>query len=130
MVKKGKTSEKAYICLNLAWVYRGKAESLDAKDPKQAEEIKECKEQEEVFYQQAYDGFTKAISTENFPICGMDSSTMDYLLAVMSYHYKKYDMSSRCISNILSAPAASAKMKDNMRDLKERIVADIKNSNK
>ena len=27
LVKKGKTSEKAYICLNLAWIFRGKAES-------------------------------------------------------------------------------------------------------
>jgi hypothetical protein len=128
IVKKGKTSEKAYVCLNLAWVYRGKAESLDASDPKQAAEIKECKEQEEVFYQQAYEGFTKSISTENFPICGMDSSTMDYLLATMSYHYKKYDMASRCIANILSSATSSAKMKDNMRDLKDRIVADIKNA--
>ena len=29
-----------------------------------AEQIKECREQEEAFYAQAYEGFTKAVSTE------------------------------------------------------------------
>ena len=75
IVKKGKNSEKAYTCLNLAWLLRGKRESLDAKDPKMAEQIKECREQEEAFYAQAYEGFTKAVSTETYPMCGMDECT-------------------------------------------------------
>lgn len=83
IVKKGKTSEKAYTCLNLAWLLRGKYESLDPKDPALAEERKECKEQEEAFYAQAYEGFNKAVSSENYPMCGMDECTMDYLLATM-----------------------------------------------
>jgi len=87
--------------------------------------IKNCREQEEAFYKQAYDGFTKAVSSEMFPICGMDQSTIDYLLAVMSRHFKRYDMASKCISNILSSNA-SAKVKDKARDLKDEIVAEIK----
>jgi len=125
IVKRAKNSEKAYFCLKIAWLYRGKAESFDPKDPVAQKIIKNCREQEEAFYKQAYDGFTKAVSSEMFPICGMDQSTIDYLLAVMSRHFKRYDMASKCISNILSSNA-SAKVKDKARDLKDEIVAEIK----
>lgn len=122
IVKMAKNSEKAYICLKLAWVLRGKAESLKDSDPAK----KECKEQEEAFYAQAFEGFNKAMAQESYPICGMDESTMDYLLATMSYHFKKYDVASKCIARILQSAAASNKMKERARDLKEMIVADIR----
>lgn len=70
-------------------------------------EEKEAKEQEEAFYQQAYEGFMKAMSTEMFPMCGMDQCTVDYLLAAMAYHFKKYDVASKCISRIQATPSAS-----------------------
>lgn len=126
IVKKGKNSEKAYTCLNLAWLLRGKYESLDPKDAALEQQRKECKEQEEAFYAQAYEGFNKAVSSENYPMCGMDECTMDYLLATMSYHFKKYDVASKCIARILQSAAASKKMKDRAYELKEKIVADIK----
>lgn len=128
IVKKGKASEKAYTCLKIAWLLRGKAENVDAEDPNAAQIKKECKEQEEAFYQQAYEGFTKAVSSENFPICGMDATTMDYLMAVMSDHYKRYDVASKCIARILQTPAASKRMKDLALELKKKIVEDIKKS--
>lgn len=130
IVKKGKNSEKAYTCLNIAWLLRGKYESLDPKDPALEQERKACKEQEEAFYAQAYEGFNKAVSSENYPMCGMDESTMDYLLATMSYHFKKYDVASKCIARILQSAAASKKMKDRAYELKEKIVAEIKASKK
>lgn len=126
IAKKAKTSEKAYTCLNLAWLFRGKYESLDPKDPALEQERKECKEQEEAFYAQAFEGLNKAMSTENYPICGMDECTLDYLLATMAYHFKKYDVASKCIARILQSVAASKKMKDRAYDLKEKIVDDIK----
>lgn len=128
IVKKGKTSEKAYTCLNLAWLFRGKYESLDPKNPETEQERKECREQEEAFYAQAFEGFTKAVSTETYPMCGMDECTMDYLLASMAYHFKKYDVASKCIARIQQSAAASKKMKDRAYDLKEKIVAEIKRS--
>lgn len=128
IVKKGKNSEKAYTCLNLAWLLRGKYESLDASDPATEQERKECREQEEAFYAQAYEGFTKAVSSETYPMCGMDECTMDYLLAAMSYHFKKYDVASKCIARIQQSAAASKKMKDRAYELKEKIVADLKRS--
>ncbi len=126
MVKKGKTSEKAYTCLKIAWLYRGKAENLDAKDQANAAAIKECKTQEEMFYAQAYEGFMKAVSSEMFPMCGMDQNTVDYILAYMSAHFKRYDVASKCIANILQSPSAQNKTKERARDLKEKIIAEIK----
>lgn len=126
IVKKGKNSEKAYICLNIAWLYRAQAETIDASNPENAKIKAGYKEQEETFYRQAYEGFMKAVSTEDFPMCGMDSSTVDYLLATMAYHFKKYDVASRCLARIQGASSVSPKMKDRAYDLKEKIVAEIK----
>lgn len=126
LVKKGKNSEKAYTCLKLAWLFRGKGETLDPKSENIEEQKKECKEQEEAFYQQAYEGFMKAVSTEMFPMCGMDQCTVDYLLSAMAYHFKKYDVASKCISRIQGSPSASKKMKERAYDLKEMIVTEIK----
>lgn len=128
MAKKAKTSEKAYVCLNLAWVLRGKYESLDPSDPATEQERKECKEQEEVFYAQAYDGLNKAMSSESYPICGMDECTMDYLIATMSVHFKKYDVASKCIARIQQSSSASKKMKDLAFELKTQVVEEIKKS--
>ncbi|MCI5874110.1 MAG: DUF2225 domain-containing protein [Clostridiales bacterium] len=128
IAKKAKTSEKAYTCLNIAWLFRGKYESLDPNDPALEQERKECKEQEEAFYAQAFEGLNKAMSTENYPICGMDECTMDYLLATMAYHFKKFDVASKCIARIQQSAAASKKMKDRAYDLKEKIVNEIKKS--
>lgn len=128
IVKKAKASEKAYTCLNLAWVLRGKYESLDPNDPKLDQERKDCKDQEEAFYEQAFEGFTKAIASENYPMCGMDECTMDYLMATMAYHFKKYEVASKCIVRIQQSAAASKKMKDHAYDLKEKIVNEIKMS--
>lgn len=129
IVKRGKTSEKAYTCLKIAWLYRGKAENLKPTDKDYEQVLKSCKEQEEAFYQQAYEGFMKAVSKEMFPICGMDQCTLDYLLAVMSYHFKKFDVASKCISRIQSSASASKRMKDRAFDLKEKIIKEIKKGN-
>ena len=61
--------------------HRGKLEGMDEKDASLEQERRECLEQQEAFYNQAYEGFLKAVSTEMFPMCGMDQTTVDYLLA-------------------------------------------------
>lgn len=128
MAKKAKTSEKAYTCLKIAWLFRGKAETLTGTDEETVKQKQECKAQEDAFYQQAYEGLMKAVSTEMFPICGMDQTTVDYLLAAMSFNLKKYDVASKLIAGILTSSAAGQKMKDRAYDMKEQIIAEIKKS--
>ena len=130
LAKKGKTSEKAYECLNLAWLYRGKKEELVAKNPSMDEATKaqlaDAVKNEQAFYAQAFDGMNKAIASENFPICGMDETTVDFLIAAMAYNLKKYDFASRFISSILVSRTANDRIKGKARDMKEKIIEAIK----
>lgn len=117
VVKKVKNSEKAYICLKYAWLYRGYAESLTEEDQK--EELKKAKQQELVCIQNAYKGFVTARSTESYPMCGMDSATVDYLIAALAVHLKKYDIAEKLLSSLLTTPGTNKRTKDKIRDLME-----------
>ena len=125
VVKQGKASEKAYCCLKSAWLLRGWQEELAA-DEKNQEKIAELKEAEKEYLQNAMDGFSTAKASENFPVCGMDENTVDYLLAVLSFWAGKYDVASRLIAALLTSPTANARVKDKARDLKDEIVAELK----
>ena len=126
VVKKAKASEKAYICLKSAWVARGYRESLQAEDNADTKLIEELEKQEDELLQNAYKGFVEAIQNEGFPMCGMDEITVNYLVAVLATRFKKYDVASRLIANVLVSPSANPRTKDKARDLKEQILAEMK----
>lgn len=125
VVKQGKASEKAYCCLKSAWLVRGWQEELAA-DENNKEKVQELKEAEKEYLQNAMEGFSTAKASENFPVCGMDENTVDYLLAVLAFWSGKYDVASRLIAAILTAPTAGARVKDKARDLKDELVAELK----
>lgn len=125
VVKRAKTSEKAYICLKSAWLLRGYAEYLDEAGDKTVNR-KELKVQEEEYLLNAYNGFLEAKQTEGFPICGMDHMTVECLVAELAYHFKKYDVAGKLVASILTSPAANSRIKDKVRDLKNQILTDIK----
>lgn len=81
VVKNAKTSEKAYTCLKMAWLYRGKAENLPKDSKDYQTQIIELKKQELELLKNACEGFKSAYSKETFPMCGMDEITMMYLIA-------------------------------------------------
>lgn len=128
IVKQAKASEKAYICLKTAWLLRGKAEHLDKNLPEYEAQKKECEEEENEFLRNALDGFINARTTESFPMCGMDEPTVDYLIAVMAMRFEKYEVSSKMIAGILQS-TANPRMKEKTRDLKEMLVAKVKEKN-
>ena len=64
VVKSGKDSEKAMICLKIAWLYRLKKDSPN--------ELK--------FMDQALRGFIKALENEFAPIAGLDEPSLEYLI--------------------------------------------------
>ena len=123
IVKKGANSEKAFTCLKISWLLRGMQETLpeDATEEKKTELQKE----EQAFYVQAFDGFFKAISSEMFPMCGMDQTTVDYLLAAMAMRLHKYDVAAKLISGILTSPAAPSRIKNKALNMKSEIIAAI-----
>ena len=127
IVKKGKTSEKAFECLKISWLYRGKNEELMASSDKDAKAIKESQKEEQVYYAQAYDGFLKAIASEAFPMCGMEESTINLLVANMAFKLQKYDIASRFVSLVLTSHAAGRSAKERAMDLKEDIIKQLHN---
>lgn len=126
VVKRAKASEKAYICLKSAWLMRGYAEYQKEQKIATDEAIAELRSKEEEYILNAYNGFVEARQSEGFPMCGMDEVTVDYLLAVLSFHLKKYDVASKMVGTILTNTKANNRMKDKARDLKDEILAEMK----
>lgn len=121
VVKKAKPSEKAYTCLKMAWLCRGKAETLPKDAPDYDKQIKELKNEETELLANAYDGFMSAFSKESFPMCGMDEITVTYLIADLARRIGRYEESSRWISRVLTSRAANERIKNKARDIKEML---------
>lgn len=123
IVKKGQTSEKAYECLKISWLLRGKIEMLQAEDAeKNKEAIVAAQKEYASFYGQAFEGFVKAMSSENYPMCGMDQNTVDLLIAAMAFNLGKYDYASRFVSSLIVSRTATASIKNRAHDMKEKII--------
>lgn len=129
IVKQAKPSEKAYICLKTAWLLRGKGEHLDTAAPDYAQQKKLVDEEENNFLHNSLEGFLAARQTESFPMCGMDETTVDYLIAVTAVRFEQFDVANRLISSILTSPSANPRMKDKARMIKETIVKKVKEKN-
>lgn len=124
VVKKAKASEKAYICLKSAWLFRTFSESKEqAGDAKTAKELKQV---EMEYLEKAFQGFSKAVVDERFPLCGMDELTIDYLMTAIAFEIGKLDEASRLVFRILQNPNANARVKDKALFLKDDITAEIK----
>ena len=121
VVKKAKTSERAYTCLKTAWVIRGKAEKLPANLPDYQAQKESLEKEELDFLAKAYDGFCEAFSKEAFPMCGMDEVTIMLLLAELARKIGKYDEASRWVSRILVSREAKDRVKEKAREIKEMI---------
>lgn len=124
VVKKGKLSERAYVCLKLAWLTRGKSESLseDTPDLDHTREVIHAEEME--YIQNAYEGFTAAFSKEDFPICGMDELTVSYLVSDLARQLGKYEDAKRYISRVLTSRESNERIKSKARTLKDMITQD------
>lgn len=122
IVKRAKDSEKAYICLKTAWLFRGYAEDLELKNELTEQLRQELKTQELEYIQNALEGFINAVQKENTPICGMDSLTMDYLIAALAYQVKRDDIAAKKLSEILVSNVASERVKNRARELKQLIL--------
>ncbi len=128
MAKKAKLSEKAYICLNIAWLRRAQMESIPEDTPVNKKRKAACRQEVEGFYRQAYDGFLRVTSTETPPYNGMDANTMDYILANMAFYYKDYETASKLIGRLITSANTPRRMKEKCLDMKEQIVSELRKS--
>lgn len=121
VIKKAKSSERAYTCLKMAWLYRGKAETLPEDTPDRENVLKELKLSEVDLLENAYEGFMLAFSREGFPMCGMDELTVTYLLADLARRTGKFEEANRWISRVLISKNANERIKSKARDIKELV---------
>ncbi len=121
IVKKAKTSERAYTCLKTAWVLRGKSEHLPKNLPDYDKQMLELEKEELDFMAKAYMGFDEAFSKEDFPMCGMDESTITLLMAELARRVGKFDEAGRWISKVLISRDANERIKAKARDIKDLI---------
>lgn len=119
IVKKSKTSERAYTCLKTAWLFRGKAENLPDDTADRDNVIKELNKSEAEYIANAYEGFIEAFSKEIFPMCGMDENTTTYLVADLARRNGKRDEALRHLSRVLTARDANERIKSKARELKD-----------
>ena len=111
MVTGGKISESAYLCLKLAWIYRGEIQEAKANGAAQ-ERISMYEKYEKEYLEDAYRGFKQARETEYPPIAGMDENTITYLLTSIGIHCGKIDEARRYGSALLISRTASMKLKN------------------
>ena len=126
MVKRARSSEKAYICLKMAWVLRGKIESFDFGPDDDNGGIFEAEEKEKELIKNALEGFLSARQNETPPICGMDSITIDYLMGALAYECGEIETAAKMVGSVLQNNGASKRMKDMARELKENIIRELK----
>ena len=129
VVKRGKISERAYICLTLGWLTRGKAESIAEDVPGREAMMSRFSEEENGYLLKAAEGFTEALLKESFPICGLDEYTFFYLLSALDYETGRYSDALKFVEKILINRAVSERIKDKARRIKEAI-SEIRSSEK
>jgi len=115
IVKRGKMSEKAYICLKIAWLYRGERE-IESEDEGKRKRLYNL---EMEYIKKALNGFQEAVMNENFPIAGMDEWTCDFLMAELLIECNEPDSALKLLSNIIVSRNALGKVKERARELRD-----------
>ena len=63
---------------------------------------------------------------EDYPICGMDEATVDYLVAALSAHCGEYEAAVKLLSGVIANREVGARVKERARDIKDDIVKKAK----
>ena len=121
IVKRGNNSEKGYTCLKYAWTVRGKREELEEIGELDSI-IEEYADDEKELLHNAFEGLKLARENERLPIAGMDSSTLDYLMAVIMLEEGNLEDAAKYVLAILQSKVAGNRIKEKARDLKEEIL--------
>lgn len=106
LTKKSKNGEIGYICLKIAWLYRG------LKDEKN--EIR--------FLKYVLEKFEATYNNETFPIFELDELTIAYIIATISLRLKDYEKATKWISFVILDRNVPARLKSKAIDLKELIL--------
>ena len=121
VVKMSKVSEGAYLSLKTAWLCRSYKENMKENEAGYQDKYSKIDAMEKDNLRKAYDYFVKAVQTEEFPMCGMDESTVEYIIAVLAMEFGDYFDASKLLSKLITSYSASNRLKDRARDAKEEL---------
>ncbi|MCR5332387.1 MAG: DUF2225 domain-containing protein [Lachnospiraceae bacterium] len=121
VVKKGKLGERAYVCLNMAWLLRGKLRNLPEDTPDRESVAAQLKEDELEMLTNARDGFIAAFSKETFPLYSLDEKTSIYIVGALCAETGDNDNALRWLSRLITSQSANERIKERARMLKEKI---------
>lgn len=118
-----KSSEKAYLCLYMSWLVRGQRNELQEGNAADPIKLEEYRETEKELRSKALEGLVYARQTEDYPICGMDMYTVDYIIAALYYKSGEFDKAMKLLPEIIVSSNASRGVKEKAHILKEKILA-------
>jgi len=122
---------KAYICLKIAWLYRGllierknktRVDRLSSEDQVTWKEFNQgLLDKELVFIKNACDGFKIAYETEDFPIMGIDQGSVEYLIAELSRRLGDFYESKKWLSRVIQRQNSNKRLYNKIVEVKKRV---------
>ena len=119
VTKAGKESEIGNICLKIDWLYQDLADELDENSSDYESKKENYLAEAHNFAMNAYEHLSKARMEEEFPIAGMNETTLDYLLSYLGYVKGEYQTAMQYLSGVVSTRGISPRLKDKCLELKE-----------
>lgn len=116
LIMKSSNIEKAYLCLKIAWLYRGGSEQFEINGEKEL--IEKWKVLEGQFINKAYEGFLTAYSTELFPTLGFEKCTVEFLIGELARRREDYHNSIEWLQKVIVSNSTNRRIKDRARESK------------
>ena len=125
VTKTGKVSEVGNICLKISWLYQDLVDELPEDDPGYEDKKKAYLAEAHNQAMNAYEHLSKARMEEDYPIAGMNETTLDYLLSYLAYEKGEYQTAMQYLSGVVTSRGISPRLKDKCLDLKELVNAKL-----
>lgn len=119
VTKMAKESEIGNICLKISWLYQDLADELDADAADTPTKKEAYLAEAHTAAMNAYEHLSKARMEEDYPIAGMNETTLDYLLAYLGYEKGEYQTAMQYLSGVVTSRSVSTRLKDKCLELKE-----------
>lgn len=123
--KIGKESEIGNICLKISWLYQDLVDELPENAPGYEEKKVAYLTEAHNQAMNAYEHLSKARMEEDYPIAGMNESTLDYLLSYLAYQKGEYSTAMQYLSGVVTTRGISSRLKDKCLELKELVSAKL-----
>lgn len=127
ITKEAKSSEAGYVCLKISWLYQDLADEVPEDAPDAVSKKEMYLKEAHNAAMKSYEYLSNARVHEDYPIAGMNETTLDYLLSYLAYEKGDYQTAMQYLSGVVSNRSTSPRLKDKALDLKD-LIAQAKES--